>query len=62
VPVLPLTAVSLYFAALHWPQGPTQIAAALLGSMVLGYVLWRRRNFPLIAGLHILFNWRLLLI
>ncbi len=56
-----LAAVSAYFAALHWPQPPQALAVALLGSLALGGVLLWKRNLALIAGLHVLFNWRMLL-
>ena len=55
---LKLAGVSAYFAALHWPHAPEQIAIAFLGSLVLGWVLWRTRNFTLVAALHTLFNWK----
>jgi membrane protease YdiL (CAAX protease family) len=59
--LLRLLAVSAGFAALHWPQPPGALLVALLGSLVLGLVLWLRRSFALVATLHVLFNWRLLL-
>jgi hypothetical protein len=55
-----LLAVSLYFAALHLPQPPGQLLVALLGSLVLGTLLVWRRNFALVALLHVLFNWKAL--
>jgi len=55
-----LVAVSAYFAALHWPQPPGALAVALLGSLVVGLVLLWRPNYALLATLHVLFNWRLL--
>ncbi|HKI98248.1 MAG TPA: CPBP family intramembrane glutamic endopeptidase [bacterium] len=56
-----LVVVSVYFAALHWPQPPGAMLVALLGSLVLGNLLLWARNFTQVALLHVLFNWRLLL-
>ncbi len=56
-----LSAVALYFAALHWPQPPPHLLTAFLGGLVLGVVLLRTRNFALIAILHVLFNLKALL-
>ena len=52
-----LLGVSAYFALLHWPQGAAAMLQAFAGSLVLGALLWWRRNFWLIATLHALFNW-----
>ena len=52
-----LAAVSAYFAALHWRQGTETMLVAFSGSLVLGALLWWRRNFWLVAALHALFNW-----
>lgn len=56
-----LGAVSVYFAALHWPQPPQALLTALLGSFAMGLVLMWKRNFALITGLHVLFNWKIML-
>ena len=52
-----LVVVSAYFAALHWRQGVAMMLVAFSGSLVLGALLWWRRNFWLVAALHALFNW-----
>lgn len=56
-----LVAVSVYFAALHWPQPQGEILVALVGGLVVGNVLLWARSFTLAATLHVLFNLRLLL-
>lgn len=57
---LKLGAVSLYFSILHWPHGQQAIIQAFSGSLVLGGLLYWRRNFWLIATLHALYNWNTL--
>ncbi|MCZ6646941.1 MAG: CPBP family glutamic-type intramembrane protease [SAR324 cluster bacterium] len=52
-----LFALSLYFSLLHFQHGAQVMAQALAGSLVLGALLMWRRNFTLIATLHVLFNW-----
>ncbi len=59
--LLRLLALSAYFAALHWPQSGGAMLIAGLGSLVVGLVLLWKRNFALVATLHVLFNWRLLI-
>ena len=59
--LLRLLAVSAYFAALHWPQPAGALLVAGLGSLGVGLVLLWKRSFALVATLHMLFNWRLLL-
>lgn len=56
-----LSAVSVLFALLHWPQPPEMLLVALLGSLMLGLLLLWRGNFTLVAALHVLFNWKALL-
>ncbi len=55
-----LGVVSAAFAALHWPQSPGMLAAAFLGSGVLGWLLYRRGSLAEVAVLHALFNGALL--